>query len=113
MESPKYNKVIRIRHQSIPAYLSAIRSKVAEFGKEALVAYDEPRALVLGFQCKDELHLIGLNNIRAHYNIERILPDIPGLVSFNRNPAPPISQEDGIKMFMNDCKKALNGEQFN
>lgn len=106
MDSPKYN---RIRHQSVPAYLSAIRDKVIKFSKEALVAYDEPKALVLGFTCGDELHVIGLNNIRAHYNIERVLPNIPGLVSISRNPSPPISQEDGIKMFVNDCKKALNG----
>lgn len=106
MESPKYNK--RIRHQSVPAYLSAIRAKVAEFGKEALTAYDEPRALVLGFLCGDEVHLIGLNNIRAHYNIERVLPNIPGLVHISRNPSPTVSEEDGIKMFTDDCRKALN-----
>jgi hypothetical protein len=105
MDSPKYN---RIRHQSIPDYLSAIREKVAKFGKKALIPYDEPRALVLGFQCGNELHLIGLNNIRAHYNIERVLPNIPGLVSFCRNPAPTISEKDGIEMFANDCKEALN-----
>jgi hypothetical protein len=104
MESPKYN---RIRHQSIPAYLSAIREKVAKFGKDALTLYDEPRALVLGFRCKDELHLIGLNNIRAHYNIGRVLPNIPGLVLLSRNSAPPITEKDGIEMFLNDCKGAL------
>ena len=112
MSSPKYNKIIRIQHQSIPAYLSAIRAKVAEFGKEALTAYDEPRALVLGFQCGDEIHLVGLNNIRAHYNIERILPNIPGLVSFNRNTGPVVSQKIGIAMFMNDCKEALNSSSL-
>lgn len=108
MDSPKYNK--RIRHQSVPAYLSAIRTKVAQFGGSALTAYDEPRALVLGFLCGDEVHLIGLNNIRAHYNIERVLPNISGLVHLSRNPSPSVSQEDGIRMFMNDCKEALSGK---
>ena len=100
--------MIRIRHQSIPGYLAAIRSKVAEFGKEALSSYDEPRALVLGFKCGDEVHLIGTNNIRAHYNIAR---NISGLIVIKcRNHTPEISQEDGIKMFMNDCKEALSYE---
>lgn len=109
MNSPQYNRTMtRIRHQSVPAYLAAIRAKVAEFGKESLTAYDEPKALVLGFQCGDEVHLIGMNNIRAHYNIERVLPTIPGLIVINRNPSPPVSEEDGIKMFTNDCRKALN-----
>lgn len=106
-----YNKT-RIRHQSVNAYLSAIRTKVAEFGKTALTFYDEPRSLVLGFQCGDELHLIGLNNIRAHYNIERILPSIPGLISFNRNSAQSISQEQGLKMFTNDIRYALNSSSL-
>jgi hypothetical protein len=102
--------ITRIRHQSIPAYLSAIRSKVASFGKDALIPYDEPKSLVLGFRCGDEVHLVGLNNIRAHYNIERILPNIPGLVSWRRNAAPLIGEKAGIDMFVVDCKKALNGE---
>jgi hypothetical protein len=50
-----------------------------------------------------------MNNIRAHYNIERILPNIPGLVSFSRNTAPPVSQKTGTEMFADDCKKALEG----
>lgn len=112
MDSPKYNDttMIRIRHQSILAFLAAIRSKIAECGREALTAYDEPKALVLGFQCGNEVHLVGLNNIRAHYNIERILRNIPGLVHFSLNTKPIVSQEIGIKMFMDDCRKALEGE---
>lgn len=111
MNYTKYNNtLIRIRHQSVPAYLSAIRARVTTFGKEALAPYEEPKALVLGFQCRDEIHVIGLNNIRAHYNIERVLPDIPGLVLIKRNTSSPVSQEDGVKMFMNDCKEALNHE---
>jgi hypothetical protein len=109
MESPKYNRtIIRVRHQSIPAYLAATRSKASEFGKEALTPYEEPRSLVLGFQCGDEVHIVGLNNIRAHYNIRRTLPDIPGLVILNRNPAPYVSEEEGIAMFTKDCRDALN-----
>lgn len=100
----------RIRHQSIPAYLSAIQTKVAEFGKNALEHYEEPKALVLGFICKDEVHIVGMNNIRAYYNIERILPNIPELISINKNPSQKVSPEDGIKMFINDCKNALSKE---
>jgi hypothetical protein len=107
MDSPKI--ITRIRHQSIPAYLSAMRSKVNEFGRETLTTYEEPKALVLGFQCGDEVHLVGLNNIRAYYNIERILPNIPGLVSWRRNSGQLINEKAGIDMFVADCKKALNG----
>jgi hypothetical protein len=106
------NKIItRIRHQSIPDYFSAVRAKVAEFGKGALTAYDEPKSLVLGFKCGDEIHLIGLNNIRAHYKIERtFLQNIPGAFSWRRDTSPTISENDGVKMFGDDFKKALNGE---
>jgi len=98
--------MIRIQHHSIPKYLAAIRAKVAEFGKEALAAYDEPKALVVGFKCGNEVHVVGINNIRAHYNIER---NIPGFVVVSRNTAPTVPQEIGIKMFINDCKEALKG----
>ncbi len=98
----------RIRHYSIPDYLAAIRAKAAEFGKEALSPYEEPKALCLGFTCGDEAHVIGINNIRAHYNIQR---NIPCFVIINMNPAPSVSQEDGIKMFVNDCKEALNSNK--
>lgn len=109
IESAKYNRtIIRVRHHSVPKYLSAIRSKVAEFGKEALTSYEEPRELTLGFRCGDEVHVVGLNNIREHYNIERILPPIPGLVLIKRNTSSTISQEKGIAMFTKDCKDALN-----
>jgi hypothetical protein len=100
----------RTLYQSVPKYLAAIRSKVAEFGREALTAYSEPGALAIGFRCGSELHVVGLSHIRAHYNIERVLPNITGVVQVRRNPAPPISQEDGIAMFISDCKKALQGQ---
>lgn len=104
------SNIVRIHHKSVPTYLATIRQKVIEFGKEALIAYSEPKALVIGFQCKNEVHVVGNNSIRSHYNIERILPNIPGLVSFRRNKSPTVSHNDGVEMFINDCKKALNNE---
>jgi hypothetical protein len=108
MSSTNHNTTTHI-HRSVPAYLSAIRKKVAEFGREELTAYSKPRSLCLGFQCKDEIHMIGVNAIRAHYKIERVLPDIPHLVISGNDSTPTISQDSGIEMFMKDCGEALNG----
>ncbi len=94
-----------MRHNSVSTYLAAMRVKVAKFGKEALSSYEEPKALCLGFTCGDEAHVIGMNNIRAHYNIERILP---GFIVIKVNPVATVSQADGIKLFVKDCKEALN-----
>lgn len=103
--------ITQIQYQSIPAYLTALKDKATQFGRATLTAYNEPQTFVLGFRCQNEIHIVGLNIIRGHYNIERILPNIPGLISISRRAIPAISQEMGLKMFIDDCKKALEGSE--
>jgi hypothetical protein len=69
-----------------------MQDKIIEFGAASLMSYSNSKSLVLGFRCNNEIHLVGINNIRSHYKIDR----------FNFN------QKIGIEMFMNDCKNILN-----